>query len=865
MVPKLQRKNPVFSLKVSEKEKIHNDFEWYKNYMNYVIPSEASVVEDYDLMKTSYEIANNNLAGFKEKIKLFCNPLGEDIGQINEDLVPYPELHNKVNALKGEMLKRGDDFKIVLLTTKAIQDKNEALFQAIKESVDEKLALELEKQKAAMQGMSKEESDQYIQSLRTQKEPEDLVAKTWQSDIEIFYSKALKYCLFDQDVKSKKLETFEDVIKVDKCFIYSGWQNGRPVLKVRNPLFSIYHKSPNERFIHKGDYFCYRQAITPAELFNTYDLTDEQILQLGLNNYTTAVVDKRHAVGSKQSNYVYDKSNQELLMATDKTLLHDKRIGMHQSSAQTMNRQSDLIWEAHFEFKAFKEVIFLSYIDEYNKEIVTPMPSSFSEFIPDDAVTEKFTNRYGVDTSREVWFDKVTGTEYKAERIWIPRRYEIVRLGNKVYPITREVPNQHTNIEDPFGSFELSTKGAVFTARNAKSVSPLQRALPSYFQLLFVKHIENRELAKYLGSTLDIDTDQIPDDLGKDNDGRDIRNKFLTWYAYLKKTGVNFYSGTQTALGGLPPATRSPGSKGMSFDNAMNIYNLQQIVELLKKEIGMAMGVSPQREAMFDAGSNVADNQQAIASSYNITEPYFYTHNQVWKHAINDWLNNFTTYCRTIFLSNPQLKEHSLHYVLPNGVEELLRITPDVLDHNAIGLYVSDSGQNQKYIDTMFNYGLAFAQNGGQGMSSISTLIMALVGGASPQEVHKLIMIEEDKQQKRQQEMEKMRIESEERQVKMQVEAREDVQAHEIEKIRVKAEEDRETDIMTTTIGAMSWNEDKDVDKNGLPDVLDVADHFLKEDKLNLDKEKFKHQKEVDKEKLVIDKKKANSSKNPKK
>ena len=40
-----------------------------------------------------------------------------------------------------------------------------------------------------------------------------------------------------------------------------------------NPLFSIYHKSPNERFIHKGDYFCYRQAITPAEIFNNYDLT----------------------------------------------------------------------------------------------------------------------------------------------------------------------------------------------------------------------------------------------------------------------------------------------------------------------------------------------------------------------------------------------------------------------------------------------------------------------------------------------------------------------------------------------------------------------------------------------------------------
>lgn len=862
---KIQKKNPVFTLKVSEKEKYADDCDWFKRYMNYVIPLQTAVVEDYDMMKMSYEVANNNLSGFKDKVRAFCNPLGEDIGQIEEELVPYPELHNKVNALKGEMLKRGDDFKIVLLTAKAIQDKNEALFNAIRNSVDEKLGIQMEAQKAQMQGMSQEQVDEYVKSLRTQLEPADLAVKTWQSEIEIFYSKALNYLMYDQDIKAKKLETIEDVIKVDRCFIYSGWKHGKPVLELRNPLFSIYHKSPNERFIHKGDYFCYRQAITPAEIFNNYDLTDEELQKLGINNYTTAVADKRHAVGSKTATYAYDKTNQELLMAADKQLVHDKTIGMHQSRAQSLARQSDLIWETHFEFKAFKEVIFLSYIDEYNKEIVTILPSSFSDNIPDTAYSEKFTNRYGVQTTRLVWFDTVTGTEYKAEKIWIPRKYEIVRLGNLVYPICREVPNQHTNIDDPFGTFELSTKGAVFSARNAKSVSLLQRALPSYFQLLYIKHIENRELSRYLGSNLDIDVDQIPDDLGKDFMGNDIRDKFLTWYTFLKKTGINFYSGSQTSLGGLPPATRSPGSKGNTFDNAMNIFNLQNLAEILKKEIGMAMGVSPQREALFDSRSNVADNQQAIAQSYNITEPYFYMHNEVWKYAINDWLVNFTTYCKNIFTQNPQLKEHTLHYIMPNGMEELLTVTPDLLDHNSVGLYLGDSGRSQRYIDTMFNYGMSFAQNGGQGMTAISQLIMALTSGAPPAEIHKLISMEEAKQQQRQQEMQQQQLESQERQVKMQVEAREDIQAHEIEKIRVKAEEDRTTEVMTASIGAMAWSEDKDMDKNGLPDVLDVADHYLNQSKLQLDQAKFEHQKEVDKEKLSIDKKKASQSKTTKK
>lgn len=851
-------KNPVFSLKVSEKLKHENDNQWFKDYMNYVIPSEASSVEDYDMMLNCYKVANNDLSGFKDKIKEFCNPLGEDIGQINEELVPYPELYNKISALKGEMLKRGDDFRIILLTAKAVQDKNDALFNKIKASVDEKLGLLLEKQKAQMSQMTEEQVQQHIAELRTQLEPEDLLAKNWQSEQEIFADKAIKYCYYDQDVKTKKLETFEDVIDVDRCFIFSGWKFGKPIIQIRNPLFSIYHKAPNERYIHKGDYFAYKQAITPADVFNNYDLSDDDIQKLGMNTYSATVADKRHALG-KNSKPVFDKTNQELLMAADKTLVHDKMKGLHQTSARTLHRQSDLIWETHFEFKAYKELIFLSYVDDYNKEIVTIMPSSFSDYIPDSATSESFINRYGQKSTRYVWIDDLTGVEYKAENIWIPRKYEIVRLGNNVYPICREVPNQFTNIDDPFGSFELSTKGAVFSARNAKSVSLLQRALPYYFQYIYVKHIQNKELSKYIGSSLDMDVDQIPDDLGKDFMGNDIRDKFLTWFLYLKKTGINFYSGSQTSLGGLPPPTRSPGSKGVTFDTAMNIYNLQQLLELIKREIGLSMGISPQRESMFQQGSNVTDNQQAITQSYNITEPYYYLHNEVWKAVLNDWLTNFITYCRNIFLANPSLKEHTLHYVMPNGMEDLLRVTPETLNHIAIGLYISNSGQNQKYIDTMFNFGLSFAQNAGQGMEAISTLIMALVSGASPQEIHKLILIEQEKQAKRQEQMEKMKLQSQEKQVKLQVESREDVQAHEIEKIIVKAEEDRKTALLTQSLTP------QDNDNDGEIDITNIAKLQLDREKVEIAKKELSRKEKLDatnkelaKEKLEIDRKKAN-------
>jgi len=836
-----------YNLKVSEKEKYANDGEWFKRYMRYIVSGTLTEVPDYEPMKVAYEVANNNLEGFKSKLEQFCNPLGEKIGELEEEIVPYPELHNKINVLKGELLKRNDDHKILLLTARAIKDKNTKLYEAIKMSVDEKLAIELEKQKAQMKGMKPKEVEEYIKSLRTQLEPEDLLNKNWMSEVEIFFSKGLKYCMYEQDVKMKKMDTFEDVIIADRCFIYSGWKHGKPYLEVRNPLFCGFHKSPNERFVQKGDYFWYRKAVTPAEIFNNYNLTDEQIRELGLNSYRTGMIDRRHAVGLPDNKPVFDQTNYELLEETTNSEKRTfrKDIGLSQTSGTALNRERHLIWETHFEFKAFKQIIFLSYVDEYNEEIVQTVNEDFD--IPSYATKESFINRYGEKSDRWVWFDQIMGVEFSAEKLWIPRKYEIVRLGNyTVFPIYREVPYQYTNIENPYSTFELSTKGAVFSARNTKSVSLLQRALSPYFQLLYLKHIQNRELAKYQGAIQSIDLDQIPDSLGEDIYGNPIRDKVSAYLAILKKTNKDIYSGSQTSLGGLPPATRSPGSSGYLIGTAVELMNLQQLIELVKREIGMAMGLSPQREAAFSEGTNVSDNRQAITQSHHITEPYFFVHSEIWKSVLNDWLINFRSYCERVFESNPKLKDYSIHYFLPDGTEEVLKITPESLSHTDIGLFLINSGQTDTYVNYMLQLAHAFAQNAGEGTSVVSSLLKDIVSGASAEEIHKKIQIAEQQQHERMMQMEKAKQESALQMQQQEIEAREDLQKHEIEKIIVKGEIDKE-------IAMLNDGED---DTNE-PSEIDYIKVQQEQQKINMKEKELKDKKEATTEKLAIDRKKA--------
>lgn len=828
--------DPIFNLKVSEEEKYKNNSQWFKEYAEYIVPAYNSSIEDYEELKMCYEIYNDDLTRFKDKLDHFCDPLGENVGQIEEEIQPYPKLHNKVNVLKGEFIKRGNDHKIVLLSAKVIKDKDDRLLSAIKESVEEKVMLEIEKVQQQLEGMGEQEIEKYIQELRTQNEPEDILQKNFQSEQEIFYSKALKYCYYDQQIKAKQLETLEDSQVSDRCYIYSGWRHGKPYVEVRNTLFTGFHKDPNEKYVQKSDRIWYKKPITISEVYNTYGhlLTEEEISNLGVHTYSNNYkIDKRHALGGTP---VFDQTNEEMWNNIDGSTngkKDSKEVGMHQGKSDTSYYNNErTVWETHIEFVAFRELIFLSYKNEFNNDITLLVSKDFT--IPKIAVKEKFINKWGQQSIKHTWFEENSGTEYTAETLFIPRKYEVIRLGSDVYPIMREVPNQHTNIENPFSNFTLSTFGMIFTARNAKSRSSIQRAIPSYFQFLYVKHIMNRELAKYQGYISAVDTDQIPVALGEDMDGELIKDPIAVWTLYRKKLGIDFYSGSQTSTGGLPPATRSPGSGGYILGTAQEIFTLQQLLQYIDVEIGMAMGISPQREAQFSSSSNVSDNQQAITQSHHITEPYFFELEQLWSQTLLDYLKNFRTYCKQLMTksnNNPLF-----HYILPDGSEELLEVTDTMLEPIDLGIYVANGGSGAEYNRMMMQLSHSFAQNAGEGVDVVSNIIKQITNGASPEETHKLLMVEQDKQAKRRQQQEETKLRVQEEYIAREKEFREDVQSHEIEKINLKGEWDIKKQIIASSgFGA-------DIDDNGVPDALDTA--------------RFVHQQAIDVKKLDLEEKK---------
>lgn len=838
----------MIKLKNTEKEKYAEDGQWFKDYLHLTIPTLLPNSDDYNSMIMAYKIVNNDLTDFKEMLKRFCNPLGDDIGEVDEEIQPYPELHNSVNVLKGEIVQRRDQLHLMLLSANAIKSKNDKMFEAIHQSVDEKLGIELQKMKMQMEGMDPKQIEEYTQQLRTQLEPEDLAQKNWLSEIEIFYNKALEYCTYDQDVLDKRVDTMNDLAVADRMFIYSGWKHGKPTLEVRNPLYVVWHKSPNEKYVHKSSWIAYQKPISLVDAIQAYNLSEEDIEKLMVT--FGRGLDNRHALGPTNE-IVFDHTRQDLLINQAQPNI-DKTIGLNQTNTYLTNNRT-LIWETHFEFKAFKELIFLSYKDEYGEAITSILSSDFE--IPKSAKKEKFINRFDMETERFVWVD--FGTEFQAERIWIPRKYEIIRLGSNVYPVYGEVPYQHTNIERPFEAFSLSTFGALVNARNAKSVSLVQRAIPPYLQLLYVKHVMNKELAKYQGAIQSIDVDQIPESLGQDIDGNPIRDKLSAYLATLRKTNKDIYSGTQTSYGALPPSTRSPGSNGYLIGTAMELMNLHQLSDLIKQEISLAMGISPQRLASFQQGSNVTDNQQAVQQSYAITEPYFFVHSLIWKEALNDWLANFRTYCETQLMVRG-VGEMSFQYWLPGNIEQVLQVTPSSLEATDIGLFLSSSSSFERYAEIMLQNAQAFSQNQGQGIVAVSQIIKDIVSKASPEEIHKRIQIEEQKMHERQMQLQDQQGQQQQQMLQMQEEGNMKAFEREKELVILKEEEKRKTVIAAAAISASGFSEDKDLDDDGVPDIIEIMDHSLKEKKLDLDMKKHQDTMDIKREELKIKNKIAN-------
>ena len=722
-------------LKIPDSEK---NEAWFKYQADRIVPSPVTArIEDLEEMDRIYKFMHNDFSGYEEELKSYCGILGE-YGSLEEEFNAYNPLPNKIDILKGELLARESTQRLMLMTAKAVRRKDVEFQQKVKSAVDQELARVVEMVQQEMSEMNEEQQAGYIEQLRKDSPLSKLDRRKFMSQGEMIFNKLLQYTDVTQDIRTKKVGTLEDLSYVARFFLYTGWRNGKPVIEVLNPKNTGFNKNPNEPFIQKSDYVWYKDSLTIADALDEYGnkMKKDDLIKIMSYAQRGNSITRDHVERPVFDHTRYYSLLEQFGFSRDQ---NDIREGLHQGNQIANTTWHQLLWRTHLEFKAYSEIIFLTHTDSYGERITVQLKSK-ADIIPSSATKVKFVNAYMDESEKYVWSEGEQ--EYEAEIIWIPRRYELTRLGSDLYFDMREVPLQPDYGTDVFNRFELSYKGGIFFNRNSKAISPVQRTLPYVFQYMAARRLQDREMAKFIGQETVIDVDQIPQGLAADHNGNAEMgtDPILEQNIVARLTGQRITSSSQNYRGLPPPSTRGAGVQHSIIDGSAILMNLENFCNMLDQRVGLRMGISPSREAQSNPNATATDNRQDLIQSNAATGSLFYFLDLVWNTALNEHVRNISTQIRRAFADEPGLSSYDLEAVLPDGSREYFQVLPDHLDQlEDIGLFQIVSGKEERYFRTMMDNVFSFAQNGGDGAEIVSGVLKALVTTNSVEEAHEII------------------------------------------------------------------------------------------------------------------------------
>lgn len=771
----------TYKYRCPEKDKYTNDMEIAKKVMNEIIPSfvkSKDWIEEYNNDLSSYKLYNNDISS--EDFERVCNPLGIDIGQYDEEVLPYNKTYIKIDVLLGEEYKRGTTFMLALLNSKALDEKDQELRNLYKAYVEEVCQKHENIMQMQQQGASQSQLQQALQQEIQSRTPEDIEKTSYLSEKEILGNHILNYGMYKEDVRAKKNDGMKHALISDKEFIYSGVDKGEPTIKLINPLNMFYQKDPDTRYVQDGDYAGHIAVMSVEKVLETYghllekddlDKIQKRIPGFAGPQYT----------GQLEFNLDATLTNRELASIANLSYL-GKNIGNY---TDDINANRKLMHDTYsivtnLEWKWLREITFLTIYSESKNEPddVQVIDGDFE--IPEEAVSVKFINNFGEKSEKYEWQDE-SGQQMCLEKMWIPRVWQGTRIDNDIFPILREKPFQPFSIESPF-NVKLGYHGCVFNSTNAKPISLMGRMKPFQFLFFVVLHQVKELVPKHIGPIQNFDTSMIDPNLAG-NDSDDPYQDALGKTFYYRQKGLNIYNSMSNNIGGQSTQVNisrpQPGSvQNMSV--AGDLHNLLELLGWLDTQIGLAAGVSQQREAQFSSNTNVTDNQQAITQSSHITEHYFRKHNDLWREVMESYI----AYAKLAWRG----KKIRRQYLMPDLSVNTLDIDENTdLENSDYGLFVTDSGKEFEYIEKMAKMAELFVQSG-VSAETVSYILKARAQGTSPEEIHRMITKIQIDSEQRAQAAEKSKQDADTMLQKREIESREDEQSHQVELQQMKNE-----------------------------------------------------------------------------
>lgn len=463
----------------------------------------------------------------------------------------------------------------------------------------------------------------------------------------------------------------------------------------------------------------------------------------------------------------------------------------------------------HGEWKGLKPVKFVTSID----------PETGEEYVDMKDESYKLNPEAG-DISEEIE--------------WIVTKYEGYKIDKDKYAYLREVPGQFRDLDNLYNC-KLSFIGATYDNLNSSVTSMVDRMKYwQYFYNIITYRIELLT-ASDEGKKMLMNLNLIP---------RGSGISLEKWMHYFTANNIGFMDPNEE---GNRNADITQAAKEIDMSLASDIQKYIQLAEYIERRCGESVGVTKQIEGQIDANEAVRNTQQAIVQSSNILEPYFEVHNNVKRNVIQ-------TLIEVAKVAYSEYQPNYLNYVLDDMSRRMVSMDYELLENSSYGIFVSNSMKSHEALQMVQQLSHAALQNQTAELSDV----LKIMRSNSVQEAEELLLVAEKDRMEREQAMEQQKMQSAEQQAEMAREWEREKIATEHQNNMEEIELKGKLDLQKQAMLSLGFNEDKDLDKDGTPDVLEVykvgVDADIKARKQELDEKKFEHQKVVDKEKLKNEK-----------
>lgn len=799
---------PIQKLPMSKKTQ-----DWRESCVDYIIghsqggSRNGNTRTRKEEMQTYYDLYNSI---YNEKdLKYVTNPFKQQDGfpAMAQD---YNIIKPKIDLLLGEETKRPFNFKVVRTSEIATSELQEKAKQMLMDYI----------QATIMSKLGPEEQARYQEALQSGEimPPEQIqkyMSKDYKDIAEITAYHSLMYLKNKLNINHEFFKGWKDALVGGEEIYYIGIVNGEPCLERINPIYFDYDTETSDlEFIHEAQWCCYEMNMSVTELYDRlYDkMTEKQLNEL--------------------LDMMSDSAKGGINPEVRKTSLdypHIKTHTINGFSSNPFDGSGDNIKVYHVCWKSFKKIGFVTIIDPE-----TGMPET-----------------YEVDETY-----KETGMEISVEWKWIIETWEGYRAGEDLYIGIEPVEYQYVSSDNP-NSQRLPYTGVIYNNTNSRPRSLVSMMKPLQYMYIVLWYRLELAMARDKGKVVNMDITQIPKSMNID---------VSKWMHYLSALGVNFINPYEEGWdipgreGGKPSQFNQITALDLTMANTINQYiMLMDKIESMLSEIS---GVSKQREGSISSNELVGNVERSVQQSAHITEPWFWTHNQVKRECLNMLLNTAK------WAWKDGSKTH-LQYILDDATRAFLTLS-DNFPYEDFDIFVDDSTKNQQNIEFLRSLIQPAMQNG----ASLLDVVEIFTNDNTTMIRNKLEEIEQ-KRMEQQQAMEEAQAQREQQMIQMQNEVKEEelmIKEAEMDLKKYEIDSNNATKITVAQLNAYRGAEDMDQNNNGVPDPMEIAAQALAERKqaseeaskqfeFNAKLREQQMKKDIEEKKVALEKQKLQSQK----